>query len=301
MNTIEAFENDIGLQLEFLKTFKGQKRLGNKNQKNLVFCGSGDSLISAMLAESFSDLRARSLDPLDLIKNKKLADGKKVFFISISGNTVSNVKAAKVISDTIAVTRNPSSRLGRSCNKVVQLQYNDSKILTSGSVGFLASMLTCISFVYKFEIKNAKSLLEQAKIQTEKLGLKNRVFFLGNQYTFPVCMYAAAKMYEIHGMDAHYERIEQFSHMGLFSAKKGDIVIIFEKPNKHNKQLALNLEHLGMNVVNPSIRGGLISQVVFYTFVSQLLALAHAKRKNIKNCYFVLEKKLRDASSSMIY
>lgn len=301
MNTIKAFENDIGLQLEFLRGFRGQKRFGTKSQRNLVFCGSGDSLASAMLAESFSDLRARSLDPLDLIKNKKLADGKKVFFISISGNTVSNVKAAKSIRDTVAITRNPSSRLGRSCNSVVQLQYDDSKILTSGSIGFLASSLTCISFVHKFKIKNAKSLLAQAKIQTENLGMKNRVFFLGNQHTFPVCMYAAAKLYEIHGIDAHYERIEQFSHMGLFSAKKGDTVIIFEKHNKHNRQLTLNLEHLGMSVANPSIDGGLVSQIVFYTFVSQLLALGHAKRKNLKDCYFVLQKKLRDVSSSMIY
>jgi hypothetical protein len=114
-------------------------------------------------------------------------------------------------------------------------------------------------------------------------------------------MYAAAKLYEVFGLDAHYERIEQFSHMGLFSAKKGDTVIIFEKTNKHNKQLSLELKRLGLSVFNPSTDSDEISQVVFYTFVSQLIALNQAKRKNLKDCYFITKKKIRNASSAMIY
>ena len=51
-------------------------------------------------------------------------------------------------------------------------------------------------------------------------------------------MYCAAKFYELLGYDAHYCRIEQFSHMELFSAQKGDTVLVFEKQNSHNKQLA---------------------------------------------------------------
>ena len=55
-------------------------------------------------------------------------------------------------------------------------------------------------------------------------------------------MYCAAKFYELLGYDVHYCRIEQFSHMELFSAKRGDTVIIFEEKNPHTKQLGENLK-----------------------------------------------------------
>ncbi|MBI3253238.1 MAG: SIS domain-containing protein, partial [Nitrosopumilales archaeon] len=86
-------------------------------------------------------------------------------------------------------------------------------------------------------------------MQAEKIKIKNNVFLLGNQHTFPVAMYGAAKLYERLGTTAHYERIEQFSHMGLFCAKKGDTVIIFEKKNKHNLQLVKNLRKIGLNAI----------------------------------------------------
>ena len=84
MNTIEAYENDIKLQLEFLKNFKKQKPLSANHQKNIIFTGSGDSLASAKLAEVFSNFRVKSMDPLDLLKNKSLAKNKTVYFVSIS-------------------------------------------------------------------------------------------------------------------------------------------------------------------------------------------------------------------------
>ena len=55
MNTLQAYEKDIALQLDFLKSFRVQKPLSQNQQKNTVFTGSGDSLVYAMLAESFSN------------------------------------------------------------------------------------------------------------------------------------------------------------------------------------------------------------------------------------------------------
>jgi fructoselysine-6-P-deglycase FrlB-like protein len=300
MDTITAYENDINMQVEFLQNLQMQKPLDKKQQTKTMFCGMGDSLASAMLAESFSDFRARALDPLDLVKNKNLAQGKTVYFISISGNTISNIKAAKN-AKSMAITKNTSSRLAKTCVGTIPLVYPDSKVLTSGSIGFLASMLACISLVFSFRIKNTKKLFFSAHAQAKKIPLKNKIYILGNQHTYPVAMYATAKMYEVLGADAHYERIEQFSHMGLFSAKKGDTVIIFEGKNKHNKKLSMQLKRLGLFVHNPSITSDKVSQVIFYTFVSQLVALNEAKRKNLKECYFVTEKKIRNASSALIY
>ena len=68
----------------------------------------------------------------------------------------------------------------------------------------------------------------------KKAKVSKRIFVLGNLFTFPLAMYCAAKFYEILGYDAHYSRIEQFSHMELFSAQKGDTVIIFEMAKEKN-------------------------------------------------------------------
>jgi fructoselysine-6-P-deglycase FrlB-like protein len=302
MDTITVYEKDINSQVVFLQKLTPQKPLSQKRQDKTVFCGTGDSLASAMLAESFSNFRVRALDPLDIIKNKNLVQGKFVYFVSVSGNTISNIRAAKLTNHSTAITKNRTSLLATTCNQTIQLRYQDSHILTSGSIGFLASMLACISLVFDFRIKNAKKLFMEAQSQARKISLKNKIYVIGNQYTYPLSMYASAKLHEVLGSDAHYERIEQFSHMSLFSATKGDTVIIFEKTNQHNKQLASQLKKLGLLVYNPSINADdEISQAIFYTFVSQLVALYDAKRKHLKDCHFITEKKFRNASSTMIY
>ncbi len=104
MNTIEAYEKYIELQLDFLKLFRKQKLLPFNQQKNTIFSGSGDSLASAMLAESFSGGVVKVMDPLDLYKNKQLAKSKHIYFVSISGNTLTNIKVAKIAKKATAIT-----------------------------------------------------------------------------------------------------------------------------------------------------------------------------------------------------
>lgn len=300
MKTIEAYENDIYLQLKSLPKFKKQKTLSENLQKNSIFTGSGDSLASAMLAEAFSEYKTRALDPLDLLKNKKLVKNKTVYFVSISGNTISNIKVAKHAKHSIAITSHPFSRLAQASDDTILLQFPNSDVFTAGSISFLDSALTCISLVTKFSITNPKKIFTKAKTAAKNTKFGNKVFLIGNQYTYPVAMYAAAKLYEILGLDAHYEKIEQFSHMELFSAKKGDTVIIFEEKNSHNQQLVKNLRKYGFNVIQPNLGSkNLISQFLFYTFFSQLLPLNKIKKQ--KDCHFVLAKKLRQVSDNMIY
>ncbi|HWP78167.1 MAG TPA: SIS domain-containing protein [Candidatus Nitrosotenuis sp.] len=301
MKTVEAFKADIFLQPKFLKEFSGVAQLSDKILERCVFCGTGDSLSAAMLAEAFSEYRVRALDPLDVIKNKKLLRGKKAYFVSISGNTISNIKAARLAQNATAITKNQSSRLAKACDDVIVLPYCDSGILTSGSIGFLASALMCISLVKRFKIKNPQKLFKLAQVVAKKITPKNRVFILGNQYTYPIALYGAAKMYEVLGHDAHYERIEQFSHMGMFCARRGDTVILLEQKNKHATRLARHLEKLGLNVYHPSISANMMDQVVFYTFVLQLVTLNAATKLRLSDCHFVTNKKIRNASSAMIY
>lgn len=298
MNTIDAFAGDIELQLDVLDGFKSQKP---RRTGNMVFCGSGDSLCAGMLAEAFSDYHCKAVDPLEVLNNKKIIHERDAYFVSISGNTISNVRASKLGKHTTAITKNPQSKLAKSCKNMIKLDYSDSHVLTSGSVGFLASALTCVSLVCGFRIRNPKKLFHTAKAQSKEIILYNAVYFLGNQHTYPIAMYAAAKLGEVLGMNSHYERIEQFSHMGLFSAKKGDTVIIFAKPNSYTKRLVSHLTKLGLHVYNPSVSSNKIGLVLFCMFVSQFIPLNVASKKRIKDCYFVTQKKLRAASSDMIY
>lgn len=302
MTTISAFKKEIEFQTKFIENFIPLKPISISRQKNTIICGTGDSFAAALLCEAFSDFRIRAFDPLDLLKNKRFVKGKKLFLISISGNTVSNIELARRTKTTIAVTSNPNSRLAKACKKTVVLRYQNSGIFTSGSISFVAAALTCISLVSKFKIKNAAKLLAKARKVATSIHLKSKVFLLGNLYTFPITMFGAAKLYEILGIDAHYERIEQFSHMGLFSTNSGDTVIIFEEKNLHNSKLLEHLKRCGLKVIRiqPPTKNKL-EMALFFTFVIEYVAFYHAKRKNLNECYFVTARKLRNASSSMIY
>lgn len=299
MNTIDAFAHDVLMQLDYLEKFVPPKsNLG----KNVIFCGSGDSLCAGMLAAAFSDYSVRACDPLELAQNKTLARTSHAYFVSVSGNTISNIRAAKLAKHSVAITRNPASKLGKTCDGVIPLDYTDSEVLTAGSIGFLASALTCISLVCDFKIKNAKKIFNLAKTVSQKIILKNQVYILGSQYTYPIAMYLSAKLGEILGMDSHYEKTEQFSHTGLFTAKPGDTVIILEPQNIHNSRLSSNLKKLGLDVYNPSIISkNKVDPVLFYIFVSQLVVLNMARKKRIRDCYFITHQNVRAASSDMIY
>ena len=229
MTTISAFKNDIEFQTKFIENFIPFKPISISRQKRTIICGTGDSFAAALLCEAFSDFRVRAFDPLDLLKNKRIVRGKELYLISISGNTLSNIKLARKGQMTIAVTSNPKSKLAKTCKKTIVLRYKNSGIFTSGSISFVASALTCISLVSKVKIKNAAKMLAKAQKVATGIRLSSRIFLLGNLYTFPIAMFGAAKLYEILGLDAHYERIEQFSHTGLFSTNRGDTIIIFEE------------------------------------------------------------------------
>lgn len=302
MSTIAAFEKEIKMQVKFLDKFVPQMPLSVAKQKRAIFCGTGDSFVSAKLAEIFSDFRAKAFDPLDLIKNKRLLKDHDLYLISISGNTISNVKLAQTFRNTMAITANPQSKLASVCQKSIILKYPHSGIFTAGSISFLSSALTCLSMVSKYHIRNIEKIYNQARTQSKKVDLRGKIYLLGNLHTMPVAMFCAAKLYEVSGLDAHYALIEQFSHMELFSARSGDTVIIFEEKNSHISKLTTHLKKYGLHVVQMQPNAKNIQEIVlFFIFVSELITLYHARKKNMKDCFFVRAKKLRDVSSSMIY
>jgi len=301
MKTIEAFENDIELQSKFLRSFKPPKTLSQNQQKNTLFTGSGDSLVSAMLAESFSNGLVHAIDPLDLYKNKILVKSKHVFFVSISGNTITNIKVAKNAKKSTAITSKLQSRLAKASDDTILLCAPNNGIFTAGSISFLESALTCISLIRKISPSKHLKLFLKAKNNAKNFNVTKKIYVLGNLYTYPLTIYCAAKFYELLGYDVHYSKIEQFSHMELFSVNKGDTVIIFDDKNFHSQQLVTLLKKIGMNVIHPDIPSEKISQILYCIFFSQFLSLYEAKRRHKKECHFVMAKKIRNVSNQMIY
>jgi fructoselysine-6-P-deglycase FrlB-like protein len=303
MNTIEAYEKDIFEQPLFLDTFCTQNPISKTHQKNVMFSGTGDSFASAMLAEAFSNYLVKAIDPLDLLQSKSIVTSKIIYFVSISGNTISNIKAAKTAKKSIAITSKPKSKLANVCNASIILTFPTSDVFTAGSISFLESALTCVSLVTSISIpKNHPRIFQKALSDAKKSKLGKRIFVLGSMHTLPIALYCAAKFYEVLGYDVHFQRIGQFSHMELFSAKKGDTVIIFDEKNSHNKLLVQNLKSIGLNVIHPTFESkNKISQLLYYVFLSQLFPLFEAKKRRKKECHFILSKKFRNASNQMIY
>jgi len=302
MSTVVALEKEIKMQLDFLEQFVPQRRLSVSTQKKTIFCGTGDSFASAQLAEVFSQFRAKSHDPLDLIKNRNILQGHDIYLVSISGNTASNIRLGKLAKRTVAITANGSSKLARACKKTILLKFDSTGIQTSGSISFLASALACMSLVSRYQIRNVSGIYRAAKSAASKISLGGKIYVLGNLHTMPIAMFCAAKLYETVGADAHYERIEQFSHMGLFSARKGDTVILFDEKNTYNEKFLKTLKNYGLVTKRsyPKTKN-LQEQILFFIFVSELIALYAAKQKGKKDCFFIEEKRLRNVSSSMIY
>ena len=74
------------------------------------------------------------------------------------------------------------------------------------------------------------------------------------------------------------------------------------KETKTKTKLKQNLTNIGMNVIHPVANTkDKIAQICFYIFLSQFVSLFYAKKFNQKQCYFVIAKNLRNASSKMIY
>ena len=118
---IEAQEYDIPGYITSLRSRKNE----SIDPRETVFCGAGDSLACARFVERLMNFEPRSVDPYDLMLYPRVARGKKVFFISVSGRTKTNVSAANALKsqakETIAITSDPKSELATSCSEVILL------------------------------------------------------------------------------------------------------------------------------------------------------------------------------------
>jgi len=311
VNTIDAFEQDIMYQVtdlkKFLRSLNITKIIADQHER-CVFTGAGDSFAAALIAELVSNNRIHCIDPMDICINPSTVKDRFLYTVSVSGNTKTNIAAVrianKVAEKTIAITANADSRLANICDEVIELKFRNSGILTAGSIGFTACMLACLSFVKKVQLGDIKQLFKYAQRIARNVTVTDHMYIIGSWVTYPLAIYGSAKMYEVLGIKAQYAMLEQFCHMELFSVKKDDTILILPTNSDHKKasELSAKLTNDDYRVlICKPIGKNLEERLLYHAMLLQLIALQNAKKRNLKECYFVKNAKLRDVSSSMIY
>lgn len=300
MNAIEAMQAEIECQVHDL-----QKQNLQPPDRNCLFVGSGDSYVAGLAAQYFSGSRAICCYPVDIIQNPSLADGRNVYFVSISGRTKANILAAKIAkrngARTIAITARPASPLARACDRTIELKYKSAGVTTAGTISFTSSMLACISLAEKIQLPDLGRIYRHAASQAENAARKIRkgsYFILGDGVLYPVAVYGALKFNEVFGARAVAYPAEEFCHSPLFSVKKGDHVIVMERGGE---QLSRRLVKEGFSSVHVGFKSAGIGLLLQSTFFMQLLMLKLAQKRGLSSCYYLKNKKLLRASSDFIY
>lgn len=306
MNTIEAYEQEIRFQISDLARLVHEskiRKLNRKEQERCVFTGTGDSFAAAMTAELASNNKVRCIDPTNICLNPSIVKDRILYAVSVSGNTRANVEAVNIANrratKTVAVTANRYSKLAKNCDEVVELKFRNSGMLTAGSIGFTTSMLACLSLVRDLKMINVSKLFEQAENNSKGIRLNGHVYILGSWFTYPLAVYGCAKIYEVLGTKAQHAMLEQFFHMELFSLKKGDTILILADNDKV-EELSARLDRCNVFSFKPKGKTQ-EDNLLYYSFLLQLIVLNNAKRLKLSECYFITNHRLRETSSSLIY
>jgi len=163
MRSIEAMETEIEYQTEDLEKLEFPRR--QTDIDDCVITGSGDSYVASLIARYVSGYKARCCHPMDIVLNPAIARNRKVYLVSVSGATKATLRAARVAKisalKTIAITTRPESPLARSSDELISIRYKSTSIPTSGTIGFTASMLCCLSLVCKVNLTNVKNIYNE--------------------------------------------------------------------------------------------------------------------------------------------
>lgn len=274
-----------------------------------LFVGAGDSYIVGQCVAFLSSFRHAAVDPYVLISSPGISKDRVVVFISVSGRTQSNVTAAKkvkkVAARTLALTANPNSSLTAAVAETLLIPY-PYKPRIPGTLSFTLSLVTALKIVAIDSRCEFSHLFERAKSHSRDLLISEdgTSVFLGNQASYTVALYAAAKTYEFFGGRAQAELLEQFSHMELFSLRKEDTVNVFSSSDRMamGKKLVAALGANGYSASLVSSHGrNSLEQVFFEIFLTQLSVVGTMKRRKLGVPYFMKSREKIDVSDAMIY
>ena len=314
MNAIEAMQAEIEYQVQDLHNLN----LSSPWVRDSLFVGSGDSYVAGLAAQYFSGSHAICCYPIDIIKNPSLVERRNLFIVSISGNTLANILAAKIakkhgVSKITALTARPSSRLAKSCDQTIELKYRNTGIITAGTISFVASMIKCISLTIQLRLpSDLRKIYNRAETQAEqvinKIDNKSRTssssssyFILGNGQLHAIAMYGALKFNEVFGASAMVYPVEEFCHSPLFSIKETDQAIVLGDNDDNNRKLSKRLNEEGFSSAHVRFKNTGIELLLQATFFIQLLVLKLAQKYGLTSCHFLSNKKLLRVSADFIY
>ena len=315
--TIAQMSEEIKYQIDDLPAFSRYLRSldvpvdSEKAGSNCLFVGAGDSFAAAKAAEYLSGFRARALDPYDLLLRPKIAEGKHLFVISVSGRTRTNIEAAKaahgIAKRVTAITSNAHSALAEASDDIIELRFRKTGAVTPGTVSFTTTLLACCSRVREVPmITNLEQVFDSSVRWSDAIELPSAgtVFIVGTGLGYCMAIYGAAKIFEVLGSKSQYQATEEFSHMELFSLSEGDFVLLIPASGVDKKAAELegNLSRGGWKVAKISLNEG--DEVIHSILASmrlQVLALRTAQRLGLEECSFKKKEKQLRISDQMIY
>ena len=273
-----------------------------------IFVGAGDSYAAALAGFYASGGRCIALDPYSLVGNPEIAEGREVFFISVSGKTASNIAAAKMVARTArrttALTADARSPLARLTDRAVRIPTTYVP-KTPGMLSFCLSLLAVLRIAGVEGSCDFHRVFALAKRDRGFISSAvGTTYFLGNGLAYPAALYAAAKDYEFLGVRAHAEFLEEFSHLELFSIEKKDVVNIFScfDPSGVAPRLAESLGGAGYRArVVPERGRSKVEHLFHAVFVAQLAVLDRAARAGLAEPSFLSSGGRLKVSDSMIY
>jgi len=302
LNSIDAMEQDVKRQFVDLQTMP----MPEPARGRIILAGSGDSYAAALAAYYLSSGYALCCHPADIIADPSIANGCSVYFVSISGRTSANVLAAESArragASTIAVTADVASPLAAACDSTFALEFKSAG-KTSGTIGFTASLLVCARIAANATCHaDMKLIYRTAAIRAANLACDIRtksVVMLGDSMLYPTAIYGVLKFCEVFGSRAVAYSLEDFCHAPLFGHRDDQVIILGVKDDA---KISHRLKRAGLKTlyVDCGKYDGICS-MLYATFFVQHLALTIARKKRIKECYFLQDRKLLGASSDIIY
>ena len=315
MNAIEAMQAEIEYQVQDLHKLELSSPVSN-----CLFVGSGDSYAAGLAAQYYSGSHAICCSPVDIIKNHLLVKRRNLFIVSISGNTQANILAAKIakkygVGTISALTARSSSRLAKSCDQTIVLNYKNTGITTAGTISFTLSMIKCISLSTELQLPaNLRKIYNRAekqarqaisKIDNKSNSSNTSYFILGNNQLHAIALYGALKFNEIFGVKAMAYPAEEFCHSPLFSIKDADQAIVLggegDGGDDNSRKLSKRLNKEGFSSIYVGFKRTGIELLLQSTFFIQLFVLKLAQNYGLTSCYFLRNKKLLRVSSDFIY
>jgi fructoselysine-6-P-deglycase FrlB-like protein len=246
-----------------------------------------------------------------------LVKRRNLIVVSISGNTRTNILAAKIakkhgVGTISALTARSSSRLAKSCDQTIELKYKSTGITTAGTISFTLSMIKCISLSTELQLpSNIRKMYIRAdkqarqaisKIDDKSNSSNTSYFILGNSQLYAIALYGTLKFNEIFGAKAMAYPAEEFCHSPLFSIKNTDQAIVLGGDADNNsRKLSKRLNEEGFSSVHVGFKSTGIELLLESTFFMQLFVLKLAQKYGLTSCYFLRNKKLLKVSSDFIY